>query len=281
MSRTGLQNIPPKLERTKKYDLFEFHETNRDESEKPKLLASMTKYGFMPSGAIHCTRLPNGKLKIVRGHHRFRIARRLGLEVWYIVDESNTNIFELEGDSTQAWRDRDFVSSYARQGNPDYIALKQFQEEHQLPLGAAASLVAGESASSNNQKTHVREGTFKQGDMAHAYDVVAVTDTCRLLCLPFATKGGFVSAVSAALRVPEISMDLLVKRLKSHGMMMRNCSTRDAWLAELDSLYNYGAHSHNRVPLRFRAIEIGRERQKTFGGKRGAPSHRKPPAHVH
>ena len=94
-----MKDIPkheaPKLKVTRDYDFFEMHNLNRPLHDDPLLLASMKKYGFMPSQPLQCVRNGGTKLKVIRGHHRLNYAKQLGLPVWYIVDDSNTDIFEL------------------------------------------------------------------------------------------------------------------------------------------------------------------------------------------
>ena len=93
----------PCLKVTKNYDLFELHPFNRDLHKDALLKTSMKENGFMPSSPIHCVRNGNGKLKIIRGHHRFANAKELGLPVWYVIDESNVDLFLLEGSSRSRW----------------------------------------------------------------------------------------------------------------------------------------------------------------------------------
>jgi ParB-like chromosome segregation protein Spo0J len=87
----------PKLQTTKDYDLFDLNEFNRPLHKDRSLENSMKEYGFMPSSPLQVAKNPNGKLKIIKGHHRFSIARKLGLNIWYVVDGSCTDIFYLEG----------------------------------------------------------------------------------------------------------------------------------------------------------------------------------------
>lgn len=87
----------PQLKVTKDYALFKAHELNRPLSEKPILLESMKAHGFMPSSPLQVEKDRDGRLKVIRGHHRLMYAKRLGLPVWYVIDDSNTDIFDLEG----------------------------------------------------------------------------------------------------------------------------------------------------------------------------------------
>lgn len=254
----------PKLQFSRDYNLFETHEHNRRQHEDAVLLASMKKFGFMPSSPVQCVRTDGGKLKIIRGHHRFDCAKRLGIGLWYVVDSSNTDLFSLEA-GRQAWSVDDFTFARAAAGNEDCAMVLDFQARHKLPLGAAASLIGGESAGSSNKIRQIKDGTFKAAkDQSHALAVVAITDRCRELGVPWATSSCFVGAVSAALRVPEFQPAVFLHRLGLYVGLMKRRTTQDGCLEEIETIYNHGAKDR-RMPLVFRAKEIGKERHRTFG----------------
>src|SRR3990167_2530870 len=138
--------MKPRLEKTFNYDLFEMHDYNRTLHENSDLLKSMESHGFMPSSPIQCVSNGSGKLKVIRGHHRYDYAKRLKLPIYYIVDNSNTDIFDLEGSSLQSWSVKDFAVARAKHGDKSIQALLEFKEKHGLTLLSAASLVGGESA---------------------------------------------------------------------------------------------------------------------------------------
>jgi len=250
--------IPPVLE-TKNYGMFEMHHCNRPLHKNDPVEASMRRVGFMPSSPLQCIRNGNGKLKIIRGHHRFSIAKKLGIPVKYMVDESNTDIFELEGSSTGAWNSPDFAFARAQDGDKDMQFLLKFKDEHGLTLGSAASLVLGQSAGSGNALRVIKSGRFKIGAMEHADAVVAITDTLREQGCEFATSAGLVAAVSAALRIPEIEYGKLMHMAKTRSYILSKRGTYKEYLQEVDGLYNYGAKT-KRFPLAYRAEEVGRER---------------------
>jgi len=253
------------LKSTKNYDMFEMHELNRQQHDDPILLESMKVHGFMPSSPIQCIRNGGGTLKVIRGHHRLDYAKRLGLPVWYVVDESNTDIFALEASSKGRWDLPDFTYARAQAGDENYTKLLRFQKKHSLPLGVAASLVGGEGASSNNKQRTIKDGKFRVGDMKHADRVVAITDHCKTLGIPFATSTAFVGAISMVLRVPEFDTARFLHCITLNPTMMNRRSSRGACLDEIDALYNYALKA-KRIPLAFKAREAGRQRQDTFGG---------------
>ena len=257
----------PSLRVTKDYQIFEMHEHNRDLHIDKQLEESMRKHGFMPSSAIHCKRNGDGKLKIIRGHHRFECARILGLPVWYIVDESNLDLFDLEGCARQNWNNDDFAAARARSGNPHYRTLIEFKRKHRLAIGAASSLVGGIGADSDSRSRRLRAGTFEVGDMTMANMVVRITDACREAGIPFATSSAFCGALCRIFHVPEFDISVLLHRIRLYPGLMRKRGNTTEYVEEVDALYNYGAKG-KRIPLAFRAKEIGRQRQADFGGKR-------------
>lgn len=250
----------PKLEKTTNYDMFQPHELNHDLREKPTLLESMTRHGFMPSGAIHCVTNGNGKLKVIRGHHRLMYAKRLRLPVWYIVDNVCRDIFFLEAIEKQQWGADSFVKAYAKAGNLDYQRILDFSNAHGINITIAASLVGGESAGSGNMAGKIKSGRFKIGDMAHANMVSGITDYCRVAGISFATCSSFVGAVSAALRVDTVDFDRLASQVKKYGHNMNKRATRDEYLDELEAVYNYRNHG-KLVPLKMKAVETMRARR--------------------
>ena len=233
----------PKLQVTRDYDLFEPHLLNRPSERDTVLEQSMKEHGFMPSSPIQVIQNSNGKLKIVKGHKRYKNAKRLGLNIWYVVDDTNTDIFDLEAGKSQ-WSLSDFVKARANSGDEDCIKLLNFWKNHYLPLGAAAALVGGESAGSGNKKAQIRIGKFHVGDLRHANEVVKITDRCRELNIPFATASAFVIAISSVLRVPEFNINVFIHRIDLNGSQMRKRGTIKEYLEEIDALYNYGAHKH-------------------------------------
>jgi len=253
----------PKLQVTKDYGLFEMYDFNRHLRKDHVLEESMEKHGWMPSSPAQVIRNSNGKLKIIKGHRRFDISKRKGLNVWYVIDESNTDMFELEAGQSK-WSILDFAQARAEGGDGDCIKLLEFWKKHKLPLGAAASLVGGQSAGSSNKKIEIKTGSFEVGDLKHANQVVRITDRCRELNISFATNSAFVIAVSNSLRIPEFDINLFIHRIDQNGFQMRKRSTVKEYLDEIEAMYNYGAHK-NRLSVAFRARDVGKERQRTFG----------------
>lgn len=250
----------PKLQCTKDYNLFEPHPFNRPLHEDKKLLRSMREHGWMPSSPAQCIRNGNGKLKVVRGHHRLDYAKQLGLPVYYVIDESCTAIFELENPKS-TWTYRDYIAARAQSGDPDMAYVSTFMSVHNLPVGSALALLGNENdrGRGKSNKSHlVKTGGFKVTSIEHAEKVVAITDLCRDLGMKWATYATFVAAVSMAVRVPEFDGELFRQRLHQYPAMMNKRSTADEYLEEIEALYNY--RTRKPLPLVFTAKQLSSER---------------------
>ena len=262
----------PKLYHTKDLSIFEMHELNRDLSDHSALEESMRKHGFMPSSPIQCVRNGRGKLKVIRGHHRLHYAKAIGLPVWYVVDPTVTDIFELEGDSGSRWNIKDFLHARAKAkgqpGNEDCARVIAFQKEHQINQGVAICLMAGDGAGSTNAYEKVKRGTFRVSrNLTHAMLVAELVDFCRAAGAACAGTSGFVKALSSVARVPQFEPDLFKRRVKKMPSLLARQATSKSYMEIIEEVYNYGAKD-KRIPLAFLATEEGRKRKETFGGKK-------------
>ena len=259
--KTTDQRIP----KTTDYSIFEMHPLNRPlRKNRDRLLASMKKYGFPPSCAIHVRHNGGKKLLVVRGHHRLEIAKELKLPVYYIIDDTPFDIFELEGDSATRWSLTDFLVARSRDGNKECQKLLSYIKQHEIPVGAAASLVGGckirlpgIEGSSNSSQT-IKTGEYKASSLEFAKKVARITDFCREAEYPFATASSFVSAVSLAIQVEGFDYERFMDKLHKHGHRLKKQSTREEYLQEIEAVYNSGS-SKTRLNVAFLAAELSRK----------------------
>ncbi len=250
----------PELKVTKDYTLFELHEFNRPLHDDPVLFQSMKEHGWMPSSPAQVVRTSNGKLKVVRGHHRLDIAKRLQLPVWYVIDETVADPWQLEGSTHCLWTGADFAVARAAHGDKDVQAVIDFHRKHGLNLGVAASLLGGESAGSSNKLKMIKTGAFKVApDLSHAKKVVAVTDRLRELGIEFATASSFVSALSMMLYLPDFDPAVLLHKVTQNKDRLERRGTADRYLDEIEAVYNFAAKK--AVPLAFMAREAAKSRR--------------------
>lgn len=247
--------------KTTDYDLFEMHPCNRDFRKDKTLAESMRKHGFMPSCAIHVKSNGPAHMIVIRGHHRLAEAKRQKLPVYFVVDNTNNEIFNLESSSHALWQTKDWVSARKNEGNEHYQALMDFQRDHNIPLSVASDLLSGTGVLHN--ATHVmKRGQFKIGDTTHAKKVATITDTCFSCGVKFARTGSFTRAISMVAALPEFDVAVFLQKVRSNPGLMTKRGTREDFLGEIETLYNYRLQG-KRLGLKFMALENARiEREK-------------------
>ena len=259
--KTTNQRIP----KTSDYSIFEMHPLNRPlRKNRNRLLASMRKYGFPPSCAIHVRHNGGKKLLVVRGHHRLEIAKELKLPVYYIIDDTPFDIFELEGDSALRWSLGDFLFARARAGDKECQKLLGFINAHGISVGAASALVGGFKARgegdggiSQGASTAIKRGSFSASTLEFANKVASVTDFCREAEYPFATSSSFVVAVSKAIQVEGFDFERFMQKLATHGHKLKKRSTKMEYLEEIEMIYNAG-HCKARLNVAFLANNLSK-----------------------
>lgn len=243
---------------TKKYSMFELHEFNRDVKKIKWLMALMKEHGWIDAYPLHVVRNGNGKLLIKNGHHRFEVARRLGIAVKYVVCDDTATIAELER-GTNPWTLNDYFDSYCRQGKPEYLRVKDYVARTGIKLSQAISLLGGESAGSANYNDAFKDGVYELADdQAHAEAVAGIVVACSACGVHFATARSFVHAISRVLFVPDFDGETFVCRVKSNTPLLTKQVGVDAYGEMIEYVYNY--RSQSKVSLAFPAKELAKDR---------------------
>jgi hypothetical protein len=247
-----------KLQVTRDYGRFELHEKNRDLHGDKKLAASMERRGFLPGCAIYVRSNGNGKFTIMQGHNRFIEAKRLGLPVWYIIDDSTVDIYDLEASTRGTWSGRDWAVAHSNNDNDNYRRLLAFTERYRLSLGVAAALCS-DRHKGGGVTDLIKSGKFAFADSHHARAVGRLVDFCRESGVPFATSSAFVAALSMTLRVPGLDVEQLKARVAQYPNRINHCSRREEYLPEIEALYNYRTRGA-RLNIAFLALEVAANR---------------------
>lgn len=249
------------VQETSNYGRFELLEFNRKVENIKRLEESMRIHGWISAYPMHVVKNGNGKLKIKAGHHRFEVARKLGIPVKFVVCDDEADIYELER-STTPWSVEDYLTSHISSGFHDYLVVKNYHEYTGIHLAQCISLLAGESASSMNWLKRFKQSSYRLGDPTHATIVGDIIVYCRKLSIPFATNSIFVQAVSKVVWVDEFDPNVLKNKIRSHRQIMVKQASKKDYVNLLDTVYNY--KSTKKIPLAFLADEKARENSPLY-----------------
>lgn len=248
----------PRLRVTNKYDTFVSSKENRPlnlESGKAKgLKASMQKYGFLPAYPVMCCRTKNGKLEIRDGQHRVALATELGLWIWYVIDDTEINIPDIQ--VSGAWNIQDYAGHFAAKGNKDYQEIMEFSEKHQIPLNACIQIL-GDSACNPCLNKHFIAGSYKIRSRRNAERVAKMYSEIGRYNKEIKTRS-FIAALFASCLVPEFDDARLISGAKLTPESLIKYGSREGYLEMLEVIYNF--KRRERFPLKMRAEDIVRSR---------------------
>lgn len=254
-----------KLNETTNYELFDLHEFNRDVKRIKVLEASMRRHGFIPAYPLHVIKNGGGKLKIKAGHHRFSVAKKLGIPVYYVVCDDSASIHELEK-ATTTWAMADYLASWCRVGIEDYLEVRDYCTRTDIPLNLAASMFYGHQAGSGNYNESFKSGTFKIKDRSHARavaDIVLHMKHCGVDCY---NANLFVKSISRTLYVPEFDPEVFKLKVKSHTHVITKQANEQEYVNMIETLYN--RQNKEKIPLAFLADAAAKARNAAmFAGK--------------
>lgn len=253
-----------KIQATKNYGLFHRSSENRptDLKKHKKLIDSMKLYGFLKSFPIVCSRDKDGKLIVKDGEHRLRIAESLGLTVYWVEEEVDFDIAVINC-TAKIWQLRDYALKHILNGHKQYQEGLDFAEHHHLPIGAAFALLAGTTSFGNCESGFI-DGTFKIKDRTWA-DAVAGIYSALVTMQTALRKNTFLEACMAVCRVEGFDPKRLIAGAERCREKLINFGTRDAFLAMLEEVYNFGRKQ--LVPLKIQAISTMRDRNATTKSK--------------
>lgn len=243
---------------TSDYDQFVIFEFNRDVSKINLLENSMKQHGFIPAYPLHVVEV-DGKFHVKGGHHRFTVAKKLGIPVVYAVCEDSASVYQLEK-TTRKWTMSDYLASYVRTGNPDYIAVLHFHQSTGLNIGQCVSLLAGDIASSGNFASRFKEGGYKVTSPEYATRVNSVIAALTGSRIPWAKKKLCVTSISRIVKAFHTDLDRLIKKINKHAFTLSEKTTVEAYTDMWETLYNREA-TGKRVPIAFLTNEAMRELQ--------------------
>ena len=235
-----------KILSTTDYDKFSLYEKNRAVSENhvQKLINLISIQNDLHLHPL----IISPSMHIIDGQHRLQAAKRLGLTVYYLIDETGTEEKISTVNSFQkSWRRDDYLNYYARSGYEDYIKLEEFAKTNSLSLTIALTWL-----------TSSRFGDFKSGRYIFKID----PETCNALKFakrfmdelqaifpekPIRQDIFLHSALRSFFSSPNVNADRFFDRLSicKHLLSKKYC-LRD-YLDMLCAIYNYRMSNSTKI----------------------------------
>ena len=265
MSKKNRQRVSAMVVETSDYNQFDLTDFNRNVEKTRFLRNLMLRQGWIDAFPMLVTRVrSNGRLKVKAGHHRFWVARELGIPVKYVLCNDSTTIFELE-QATNPWSLNDYLVAHVRKEREAYVIVKEFRDRTGIPLGCCVNMLSGSLAGSGGSaKTRAfKSGTFQidPDGAEHADQVAAVVAAAEAAEVPWATSSSFVNALSRAILVDECKLARLIQKMKLYAADFPRPTNSAEFLQTIEEIYNKKARRHENIPLAFLAKQQAHKRR--------------------
>ena len=232
------------LQCTDEYDLFKTCGEQR--LLRPALVAkitrSMKRLGFVATTPI----VVNEQMEIIDGQHRFQAAKNLGIPFYFLVDDRLKvgDVREM-AKAAAAWSFDDYVTSHVRQGNADYIRLRDLKELSGLGWSA---FMHGAFADYRGREEDIALGRFNLSERKEAeiIDFLAKFDIFKPI-YKYWMHRGFVVACAIIFSHANYDHEQMKARLEYQSTRLVRCANAEDYVKLLESIYNYKSHAHKIV----------------------------------
>lgn len=230
---------------TTDYSLFKKHEGNRtiDEGNLRKIIYSMQTQNLLHYRPI----LVDTEMKVIDGQHRLEAAKKLGLPVFYQIDDSGEeqNILLLNTNQKN-WSSTDYLNYYISKGNIHYIKIKDFCNKNSLTIGQYLKICSFNMRhpwilfKSGMLKHIAEEEEMKQNSIiGKMTEITAIIEQYTLTDISFIKATRFKSALISFLRVPNLDFATFKAKLVHKSEAVRPCISMAAYFNMFKLIYNW------------------------------------------
>lgn len=255
---------------TRNYAKFKKLESNRAvlKGRKEKLIESFE------GGYILNPIVINEKNEIIDGQGRYEACKELGLPICYVVDEGTTieDCRRMNSYNTP-WKSRDFVESFADDGNENYIIFLDVLNTLNIPVDRALRLAGKGGGSKCGYSKYIRAGKliFTEDDANKVKDVYKkANEISQALLLSIRLNEAFYTGVAVINNYPQYDHRRMVQNAEKCRNTYRQMANLESQLKEFSRIYNYKA-SKNRIYfedyMRNRGYNVRNYDESYFGDK--------------
>lgn len=241
------------LEKTMDYDVFVKNKSNRAIHERTvkRLMKSIQSQNLLD---LHPIKV-NKDFEIIDGQHRLEAARRLKIEIPYIIDERLTTTSMLNLNTSQkSWELCNYFDAYVNEGIEDYVKLREFIEENKgLSLSNALQVLGGDR--SGVFFAQFKEGNYKFPDEEYKKECVQkyryIKETQEYIKKKtsgskiYIDKVTFLTGLIEFFNNKSFDYKVFLAKLQYKIDLIRPCSHQSHYVALFKTIYNW----KNQNPL--------------------------------
>ena len=238
-----------RVQYTDNYSKFKKIHSNR--SLKTGILNKIEK-SMVENGLMLDPIKVNEDWEVVDGQHRLHVSEKLGLGIYYIKVKGIGKKEMITQNSTGSmWNLRDFLGTYVKDGNPNYIKIQKFMYEFPM-FSITDSCVFLNGGKQDIKGDTFRDGMYVAGSLNTArelaMDVMKLKDVYPLGY----TRTVFVrTLLSTNLRNKDFTMEEFVKKSKVvPNEYFQIKGDRKGYKRMIEDIYNYKRRSSDKISIK-------------------------------
>ena len=187
------------------------------------------------------------------GHHTFQARKDLGLEIYYIILDSNDAFdMALLNSNRSGWNYSDYLNFFCTYQRKDYMILKSKVVQYEMPIQEAVAIFNNEVCLKSNTMDDFKEGRFKiPAGALISFDRIAnemqyinnILDNSKNL------KRGFIRAYLVADKCPKWDFARFKSAMKSKGAKLLGASSTEDYISQFQAIFNTGLTSDKKIRL--------------------------------
>ena len=202
-------------------------------------------------------------MEIREGHHTYEARKSLGLDIFYIVIDSEDALdMAIFNAGRKNWGLIHYLNFFCMRNKKDYQIVRSKMNQYGMPVSEALCLLAGDATWNNTLTENFKRGEFKipAGGIAK-FDKLASE---MMFINNVYNSGGklkraFIRAMIITQKHPKYDYARIKVSLKSKGSKLLGATSREDYIEQLDSLINGGLAQ--KSPKRVRLVEFFRNRE--------------------
>lgn len=239
------------------YDAFSFNPRNRPirQAKLKELTEAIRAKNLLRDNPI----LVDRDLKIIDGQHRLLAARNLGVPLFYKFSHEMTidDVPETQRLTSQ-WDLKDRLHTWCAAGNVDYLALRQFMEDHPFLSPnfcvrlCQVSLGDGEKsdALSPAARAKFHNGGYRANDLPFARRVAAAILDFKEYAPKVYRQRAFGIAILNLMSNADYDHNRMIQKISYQRARLHGCTSAEQYIDLLNEIYNYKTTGAHRVELR-------------------------------
>lgn len=198
----------------------------------------------------------NEYLQVIDGQHRVEAARKTAKPVIFCI-QPGWGIKEVQilNVNSKNWTGEDFMVSFARTGNENYIQFRELFEKSHFPITILLSIVRnkpGDRGHDSKQIFIAGKLLFTEEMKLNALNRVAKIHEIGMYHPNGKSKRSFVDAVLSFISLPGYDHQLFLRQLRSYPdelLLQAKQLTEKAYFEIFEKVYNFKKREANRLKI--------------------------------